>query len=528
MKYLIAWILVFFHVEVLAQVHPLIDSLFMIGQLQISRSGNVKTDHVIPQISNENGELVFDQLHNKNKLLVIKSESGGILKIGDNNFPIIKDYLHHFPIYKEKKVFHIVNEPLRIEPLDSLYSFLLPDFYLIYSYPEMSRSSGIGRQNLNYFTECFIKNFNENNKNLSAVNSSTSFIELGTKYEILNFKGFNSPHAALFEGFYGSGKNGLETVDHIKFWNHEYPNLYQRKFNIWSCDDAQDIQENNVIIGFRDVRLKDNSLFVNNKKTSLKSYFVTGAGKSVSDSSLLLLKKLHFNCLVLGSKVPDRVFELCDSIGIYAIQVVSNALFPNIRNWVDYHIFTKEHPSLIAWLYTEIDKSILEVIDEIDDNRIIFSNRNLFFPIFFNLENLNKNETKELVGFLQPIKFYVNSTRAMLEIQFMEYSGCVERLIVKVKVLNQDSVLVGHQQISFISAVQEKTIEIKLNDLPIANSEEQFLFQFELVFKEDAGIYEKGEILGYFDLSVQKRGDIFQIKEPKLPELDKYMIRDIK
>ncbi len=93
-----------FHVEVLAQDHPILDSLFMIGQLQISQSGHVSTDHIIPAISRENGEVVFDQLNGKNKLLVIKSWTEGILKIGDNNFPIIKDYLHHFPINKEEKV----------------------------------------------------------------------------------------------------------------------------------------------------------------------------------------------------------------------------------------------------------------------------------------------------------------------------------------------------------------------------------------------------------------------------------------
>ncbi len=90
--------------------------------------------------------------------------------------------------------------------MDSLYSFVMPDFYLIHSYPEMFRSSGIGRQNLNFFTECSIKNFNDNRKNLSVVNSSTYFFELATKREILNFIVEGHPHAASFEGFYASGK----------------------------------------------------------------------------------------------------------------------------------------------------------------------------------------------------------------------------------------------------------------------------------------------------------------------------------
>ena len=92
-----------------------------------------------------------------------------------------------------------------------------------------------------------------------------------------------------------------------------------------------------------------NNFFVNENKVSLKSYLIRHEKTIVTDSLIVSLKKLNFNCLLLSAKVPNRVYELCDRLGIYTIQLVNDSLFTNIYSWIDYHICIKEHPSLIGW-----------------------------------------------------------------------------------------------------------------------------------------------------------------------------------
>ncbi len=525
MKYLFFCFALIAYVEVLAQGHPIIDSLFMIGELQISPKSNINTDKLVPSFSCENGEIAFHHLYNKNKVLVIKPSNEGFLEIGTKKYHLLKDYLHFFPILKEENVFLRMDGSLEVEPLDSLYSFVLPEFYLIYSYPSMFRNPSIGRQNLSFFTECFIKNFNDNRKNLSALKSYTSIVELATKREILNINFQGNRYNGPLEGLFTSGQNDMETVDHMQFWNHEHPNLYERIFNIWSGDEAPDIQESRAIVGFRDVRLKDNGLFVNEKKVSLKSYYFKSINTEINDSLLIALKKLHFNCLILGEKVPDRVFEFCDSIGIYTIQVADNSMFATPRAWVNYHIQTKEHPSLIGWLNAGTDDKLQKIIKEIDKDRILF-NRPIF-PVYGGFKRIEKAEFEQFQGSLQPIKFLYNGTSRTLEIKFEEYADFIVNLKLVATSTNEAGKIAYHEEVSLINPVIDNTTAIRLNDCQLPATEDQFEIRFELVFKEDIGIYKSGELFAIYNLSIQKFGDNYKTAEisPGIP--DQYVFNEI-
>jgi len=524
MKYLFFCFALIAHVEVLAQGHPIIDSLFMIGELQLSPKSNINTDKLVPTFSCENGEIAFHHLHNKNKILVIKPSNEGFLEIGTKKYHLLKDYLYFFPILKEENVYLRMDGLLEVEPLDSLYSFLLPEFYSIYSYPSMFRSSGIGRQNLNFFTECFLKNFNDNRKNLSALKSTTSIVELTTKREILNINFEGNRYNGPLEGIFTSGQNDMETVDHMQFWNHEHPNLYERIFNIWSGDEAPDIQESRAIVGFRDVRLKENILFVNEKKVSLKSYYFKSIRPEINDSLLITLKKMHFNCLILGEKVPERVFEFCDSIGIYTIQVADNSMFATPMEWVNYHILTKEHPSLIGWLNAGINDQLQKIIKEIDKDRILF-NRPIF-PVFAGLKRIEIAEFEQILGSLQPIKYSFNGTSRTLEIKFEEYADFITNLKLVVTSINETGEVAYHEEVSLNDPNNDNATAITLNDRHLPTTECQFKIRFELVFKEDIGLYKSGELFGIYNLSIQKIGDIYKTSEISLGIPYEYVLRE--
>ena len=84
MRYFLVCFSLFIHLETLAQ-YSIIDSLYMVGQLTLEKSVDYNIDCMIPKIISENGEVVFNEFHNKNKIIVIKSESYDFRKQEETN-----------------------------------------------------------------------------------------------------------------------------------------------------------------------------------------------------------------------------------------------------------------------------------------------------------------------------------------------------------------------------------------------------------------------------------------------------------
>jgi hypothetical protein len=522
MKFSFIIVLLVAQLKVIAQGN-IIDSLFMIGQLQFPVSGDSRIEYFIPSIVDENGEIVFDVIHGKHKILVIRSRENGYLHVGENEYPLIKGFLHHFAIGKEEQVFLKQDGLWPTESIDSLNAFVLPDFFQIYSSTRMFMRPGIGRQNLNFFIDYYVKNFNENQKNFLVLNKKISVNNIQTNDPVLEFEFEGSP-LTNFDGWIGTGRNDLE-MSNIKFWNHENPNLYKRTLKIWTGNETHNVQQTDAIIGFRDLKFKENSLFVNEKKVRLKSYLIYDFKPGLTDSLILSLKKMHFNCLILGEKVPEKVFELCDRLGIYTIQVVNDANFNSIYDWFDYHIQIKEHPSFIGWLDSGTDKRLLKIVEDIDDHRIQFNNH--IFPVFTDFEGIEKNETEQILGSLQPIKFFYNGTSNGLEIQFTEHADFIENLQLVITSTNEDAELAYYDEVPLIDPIKDKTLVINLNDRHLPKTEGQFEIRFELVFKEDRGIYSAGELFAIYKLSIQNLGNMYKTADISPCITDQYTINEM-
>ena len=527
MKYSLSFFVLFIQLETFAQ-YSIVDSLFTIGQLNLAHVASIKTDKTIPEIIYENGAIDFGKLLTKSKILIIKSNSDGLLTVGKNHHQLLKNYLHYFPIKREEKVSISLDGILGPGSIDSIYSLELPDFFMIYSYAHMFRRKSIQKQNLNFFMEWHLKNFSFPKKSHEHLNTNILIRGLKNNKEIINirFDG-SSLFANHFEGAMSSGKNDLE-LDHILLWDHNNPNLYENITNIWSDSETQDIQENTSLIGFRDIKLKDHLFFVNTKKVKLRSYFYHDNATKITDSLLLYLKKLNFNCVLFGNKVPPHAFELCDSLGIYSIQVVNDSLFKNIREWFDYHINIKDHASLIGWFDTGSGSKILEIINTIDKDRILFNNKNYFFPVFTGINNPDIKEIEQITTFLQPVNFYFIETNDILKFQLTENKDYIKNLVLNVDIIDNDSVIVSKMQIPVSHSVNKEYIEIKVDDFEIPDSDQAFLVKMKLIFKEDTGIHEKGDILGYYNLLMRIDNGTYNVQELIPPIPGKYMINEIR
>lgn len=167
----------------------------------------------------------------------------------------------------------------------------------------------------------------------------------------------------------GDRKNTLEVKNPL-LWSDETPNLY--KLIIQSGNEFIPFD-----IGFRDISVKDRTVFINGKKVKAKgvnrhdSHPVKGYAVSVEDMEKdLFIMKAHNINMVRTSHYPNdpRFYELCDRYGIYVcdeadLETHGMQVYGNWDYFTDNPEYAaayldraarllerdKNHPSVIMW-----------------------------------------------------------------------------------------------------------------------------------------------------------------------------------
>lgn len=153
-----------------------------------------------------------------------------------------------------------------------------------------------------------------------------------------------------------------QTVQNVKLWNAETPNLYQAKI---SLRDGRGVTHTRTQrFGFRtmEVRKRD-GIYVNGKKVMLRGVnrhtFVPETGrttsKAVSISDVKLIQDMNMNSVRMSHYPPDAHFlEVCDSLGLYVMDELTG--WQNKYDTIVGRKLVKElvvrdvnHPSILFW-----------------------------------------------------------------------------------------------------------------------------------------------------------------------------------
>jgi beta-galactosidase len=146
----------------------------------------------------------------------------------------------------------------------------------------------------------------------------------------------------------GNRAAGKIELPHPALWSHETPDLYALTVELFHDDEF--IESTACCTGFRNVRVADRELLINEKPVYIKGVnrheHDEKTGKTLSTASMVrdikLLKEHNFNA-VRTSHYPndERWYDLCDRYGIYLVDEA------NIEHHYYYDQFCRES----AWSY---------------------------------------------------------------------------------------------------------------------------------------------------------------------------------
>ena len=189
----------------------------------------------------------------------------------------------------------------------------------------------------------------------------------GENYQ-LNFYVKNITKSISIDLIEGEKWYEIESFDigEVDLWSIENPNIYTANCKL--IKDKEIIDENNISLGFREVSIESNGLFINKEKVKIfglnrhQSYPYVGYAmpKRVQEKDVDILKdELALN-LVRTSHYPQSPYFLnrCDEIGLLVLEEIPGWQFVSSRNdWRDQVLKDVEgmilrdynHPSIISW-----------------------------------------------------------------------------------------------------------------------------------------------------------------------------------
>lgn len=182
------------------------------------------------------------------------------------------------------------------------------------------------------------------------------------------------------ESIQGKGKYqwiAKNTIDHIKPWTAETPNLYTLVLSLKE-ENGKTIEATSVKVGFRTIEIKNSQLCVNGQPILVKGVNVhehnEKMGHYVTEELMLkdiaLWKQLNINTVRTSHyPQPERFYELCNEYGIYVIDEANieshgmgydislgkslgnNRLFEKAHMYRTFNMYErdKNHPSVIIW-----------------------------------------------------------------------------------------------------------------------------------------------------------------------------------
>ncbi|MBX2964830.1 MAG: hypothetical protein KF845_01705 [Cyclobacteriaceae bacterium] len=277
----------------------------------------------------------------------------------------------------------------------------------------------------------------------------------------------------------------------VELWNHFSPNIYKYEIEVLN-EEQRPYEIFGERIGFRDLRINEDEIFVNNVKLSVKAAEIKH--NLITEDSLeyyLREIKLHnFNSIVINTKWNKRLFDFCDSIGLNVFQKIDANTFYSISDLLNYFVSIKEHPSFIAWLDEGVNSDWERILSRLDHSRLILTDEQIQSKIFMNWHELSNNDKEVVKKRFQTFNLYFSPGTAMLKIEQYEFFKDSDKLAINWIIQINDSTLrsgnakynnSGNEIKFLIDAGEYKSVG--------------YSYQFNLTITKDSYPYRKGDVI---------------------------------
>ncbi|NQY28420.1 MAG: DUF4981 domain-containing protein [Flavobacteriaceae bacterium] len=195
-----------------------------------------------------------------------------------------------------------------------------------------------------------------------------------------------------------------KTIENIKQWSAELPNLYTIKIALEDLENKNNNQYINRNLGFKSVEIKNSQVLINGKAIYIRGVNrhetdpFTGhvVSKESMEKDIRLMKENNINA-VRSSHYPNDPYwlDLCDTYGLYVVDEANIESHPlaidkdtqigNEMSWLPAHMMRtqrmyyrdRNHPSIYSWSLGneagegDVFRATYKWLKEQDSNRIV-------------------------------------------------------------------------------------------------------------------------------------------------------------
>lgn len=167
---------------------------------------------------------------------------------------------------------------------------------------------GCGYMDLEVVMQSVLLNPKEYNVEYELISPAGSMVSSGSKKFVSAMHSCDTLHFSV-------------SVPSVRSWNHETPELYTLLVATFNEERPQEYLS--FRIGFREAGCRDSMLTIDGVGVPLRSVrYVANPVRSLTQSKLAQFKEQGYNCIVVdGPSQPDYFYSLCDSLGMYVMDV---------------------------------------------------------------------------------------------------------------------------------------------------------------------------------------------------------------
>jgi hypothetical protein len=368
----------------------------------------------------------------------------------------------------------------------------VPPVHLAFVYARTFRRKSEGYKHMNFFVDHFVQNYGDSNWGTSKYRCNIRLFEGDSL--VLRLRFGPSPPGGKFQGMISTGRNQLDLLGHFEMWNTFNPRVYRYSIEVLNerGDPYEHYSDN---IGFRDVRLIKDKVLINNYPVNFKTVRLQSnelPADSLTDY-LRLLKVHNVNTVLLEGIGTKKLFEFCDSAGLYVVQVVGDDTFNTLQELLEFFVRFKGHPSFIAWMDVGLDTSWSNILTRLDRHRLMFKGQRLLYPIINSWNSMDSTERAELKNRFQTFALYYVPATSVLRVQLREPFQCIGDVGIRWRFEN-DGLIIDE---GFLDSAPNKAglIEISIPTRVNAGAA-GFAYYFEVTVKEDCNPYRTGDVVG--------------------------------
>jgi hypothetical protein len=370
--------------------------------------------------------------------------------------------------------------------------YQVPKVFPIYIYPVFDKHKPrYMHKSWNYSVQFIIKNWGDNSWYLHDFDTQIDFYDIDSDSLILStsYATNSVDKYPRKEGVVWNSKD----MTNLRSWSPTTPQLYRMHIAINNDEYKQYNGSYQRVIGAREVYISEGVFYLNQEQFQIKAVTLPPFLSDDFELQQLLfdIKKHRLNTILVKGKVPNKLFDYCNKIGLCVIQRFEENDFVKTNDLLEYFLRIYTSPSLIAWEIDE-DFKYYEILKSLDEARPIHSNIKKFLTIndWSNKSIIEKNGVKKQFSLFST---YLNPNTGVISLEQNERFR--DNSILKVRCTiydNSEGVKTWEFPLPKFSANKAEVISPDFGDI---DDLKKCTYVIEVVVRNDLYPFIEGDII---------------------------------